>query len=167
MRFAPLGRKKRQITFMPRKLPEDAAFITAAFKRRHARYADVPWLKIEGVTQAEAARAMAENAVFLSLSHKESFGLPPLEAMACGCLVAGFHGDGGREYMTAENGWWAETGDWKGCVDGRAATLDLLETGGAALEARRAAMAATLERYSPPRLESALLAFWRNELGEQ
>jgi glycosyltransferase involved in cell wall biosynthesis len=165
-RFAPSGRKKRQIVFMPRKLPEDAAFIQSVFRRRHTRYADVQWVRIDGVTQREAARVMGESSCFLSLSHKESFGLPPLEAMACGCLVAGFHGDGGREYMTSENGWWAETGDYKACADGLAAALAVLDTGGSELDARRAAMATTVECYNPVRLESALLAFWRGALSE-
>ena len=165
-RFAPTGRKNCQIAFMPRKLPQEAAFIESVFRRRHGRYADVPWLRIDSVTQREAARLMGESTCFLSLSHRESFGLPPLEAMACGCLVAGFHGDGGREYMTPENGWWAETDDYKACADGLAAALAVLDTGGAALDARRAAMAATVERYNPARLESALLAFWRRQLEE-
>lgn len=156
--------KRRQIVFMPRKLKYDAAFIRAAFSRKYVRYADVPWVAIDMKTQHEAAEIMAESDIFLSLSHQESFGLPPLEAMACGCLVAGFHGDGGREYMTSENGWWAETGDWQACVDGLAGALDLLQTGGSALVDRRKAMASTVDQYSPARMKEALLTFWRNEL---
>ena len=163
-RFAAADDKRRQIAFMPRKLPDDGVFIAATFKRRHPRYADVPWVKIDGATQVEASRIMGESAVFLSLSHKESFGLPPLEALACGCLVAGYHGDGGREYMTAENGWWAETGDWKACVDGLAAALELFDKGGPELDTRRRAGARTVEHYSPDRLKAALLTFWRREL---
>jgi glycosyltransferase involved in cell wall biosynthesis len=159
-----MGDKRRQIAFMPRKLPEDASFIAAAFRRRHPRYADVPWLQIDGMSQAEAARRLGESAVFLSLSDKESFGLPPLEAMACGCLVAGYHGDGGREYMTSQNGWWAETGDWKACADGLAHALTLFDEGGSELDERRQAATQTVELYSPTRLEAALLAFWRREL---
>lgn len=163
-RFGAIQPKRRQIAFVPRKLPDDAQLIAHAFRRRHQRHADVPWVAIHGVPQAQAAHIMGESAVFLSLSHKESFGLPPLEAMACGCLVAGFHGDGGREYMTTRNGWWAETGDWKACVDGLAAAIDLFDRGGAAYDRRRDAMAKTVEVYSPQRLETELLAFWRGEL---
>ncbi len=163
-RFRCSRSKKRQIALMPRKLPQDASFIESVFKRRHARYADVKWLPIDGLAQQDAARLMGESACFLSLSHKESFGLPPLEAMACDCLVAGFHGDGGREYMTPENGWWAETGDYKACADGLAAALEAFDTGGPVLETRRAAMAATVEHYSLARLESALLTFWHSQL---
>jgi hypothetical protein len=163
-RFAAADFKKRQIAFMPRKLREDGIFIAAALKRRHPRCADIPWIPIDGTTQTQSAHIMGESAVFLSLSHRESFGLPPLEALACGCLVAGFHGDGGREYMTPENGWWAEPGDWKACVDGLAAAFELIDRGGSELDARRRAAAQTLQQYSPSRLESALLAFWRREL---
>jgi glycosyltransferase involved in cell wall biosynthesis len=165
-RFAPAKTKRRQIAFMPRKLPEDAAFIAATFTRRHPQFRNVPWVPIHGVSPREAARVMGESAAFLSLSHKESFGLPPLEAMACGCLVSGFHGDGGREYMNEANGWWADTGDWKACGDGLAAALQLLDQGGPELDARRRAMAETVERYSPAWLESALVAFWREELAK-
>lgn len=164
--FSPGSAKRRQIAFMPRKLPDDSAFIQAVFRRRHTRYADVPWVPIEQMSQRQAAAVLAHSEVFLSLSHKESLGLPPLEAMACGCLVAGFHGDGGREYMTGANGWWAETGDWKGCVDGLAAALDQLQQGGHELAARLDAMAATVGRYSPERMEAALLSFWRAEIAK-
>jgi hypothetical protein len=163
-RFAAADHKRRQIAFMPRKLPGEAKFIAATFTRRFPRYAEIPWVAINGVTQAESARVMGQSALFLSLSHRESLGLPPLEALACGCLVAGYHGDGGREYMTSENGWWAGTGDWKACVDGLAAAVELFDRGGAELGTRRQAAAQTMEQYSPGRLESALISFWRREL---
>jgi glycosyltransferase involved in cell wall biosynthesis len=164
IRFAPVREKKRQIAFMPRKLPADAATIEANFKRAHRRFAAVPWVSINDVSQAEAARVLNESSVFLSLSNRESLGLPPLEAMASGCLVAGYHGDGGREYMSELNGWWAQDGDWQTCVDGLAAALDLLDHGGRPLEARRAAMRQTVGEYSPQRMEAALLDFWGAEL---
>ncbi len=162
--FKPAERKKRQIAFMPRKLPRDAGFLLASFRRRHPRHAAVAWVPIDKVTRAASARILAESDVFLSLSHRESFGLPPLEAMACGCLVAGFHGEGGREYTTENNGWWAETGDWKAAVDGLATALDLLDKGDRELDARRQAMDAAVKRYTPARLEFELLAFWNREL---
>ena len=163
-RFKAAARKKRQIAYMPRKLRGEVAFMMATFKRRHQRHAEIPWIDIDNVSQAELADLLGESAVFLSLSHRESFGLPPLEAMACGCLVAGFDGGGGREYATSDNGWWAERGDWKGAIDGLAAAFDLLDGGGPDLLARQQAADATVRRYSPARLELELLAFWTTEL---
>jgi glycosyltransferase involved in cell wall biosynthesis len=51
------------------------------------------------MTEAETASVLRESAVFLSLNEREGFGLPPLEAMASGCVVVGFHGGCGRVYM--------------------------------------------------------------------
>lgn len=162
--FSSKRPKLRQIAFMPRKLPQDAAFIQATFRRMYKEYAAIPWVAIEHKTRREVAEIMAASEVFLSLSHMESFGLPPLEAMASGCLVAGYHGDGGREYMNERNGWWAETGDWRACVAGLASALKLLEAGGAPLEAMRRETAATVACYSRERMKQALVAFWEAEV---
>jgi glycosyltransferase involved in cell wall biosynthesis len=162
--FKPANEKRRQIAYMPRKFGAEAAFIEAVFKRRYPRHAKVPWVSIDNVKQSIAAKMLGESEVFVSFSHRESFGLPPLEAMSSGCLVAGFHGDGGLEYITVENGWWAVSGDWKSTTDGLAAALDLLDAGGPALDAMRGAMAATVTRYSPARRDSALLSFWREQI---
>jgi hypothetical protein len=167
VRFAPVKDKKRQIAFMPRKLPADASAIEASFKRVYRRFADVPWVAIDRVSQTEAARVLNESCVFLSLASNESLGLPPLEAMAAGCLVAGYHGVGGREYISDLNGWWAEAGDQKACVDGLAAAFDLLDRGDTQLEVRRGAMMQTVAQYSPQRMEAALLDFWRVELAQE
>jgi Glycosyl transferases group 1 len=162
--FRPGSLRKRQIAYMPRKLPADAKFIQATFKRRHTGYADVPWVSIHGLAEKDVARIMGESVVFLALSHKDALGLPPLEAMACGCFCAGYHGDGGRTYMNAENGWWANDGDWLACVDGLAAALALYDGQAGDPTTVRRAMANTVERFSPQRLETAVLEFWRREL---
>lgn len=156
--------KVRQIAFMPRKLGADAKFIHAAFVRMFPNYSDVSWVAIHQMTRRDAAKVLAESAIFLSLSHQESFGLPPLEAMASGCVVAGFHGDGGREYMNEGNGWWAETGDWRACVRGLAAALDTFDKGGDVLEAYHRRAMQTVEAYSVEIMEEKLLAYWRHEM---
>ena len=158
------GKKIRQVAFMPRKLKAEAAFIEAAFKRKYREYSHIPWVAIDGQPQAEVARIMRSSEVFLSLSSKDSFGLPPLEAMASGCLVAGFHGDGGREYMTKNNGWWADSSGWLDCVKGLAAAFQLIDEGGTRLEEIKKSMKLTVERYSVESMEEALVNFWKSEL---
>jgi hypothetical protein len=159
------GREKiRQIAYMPRKLPKEAEFIKATFRRAHREYADVPWVPIHNKTKSETAELLGQSEVFLSLSHRESFGLPPLEAMASGCLVVGFHGDGGREYINDKNGHWADYDDWQSCVDGLSLALKLLDGGGSALQVRTQAMRATVDAYSPKRMQEALLTYWSKQI---
>jgi glycosyltransferase involved in cell wall biosynthesis len=51
------------------------------------------------LSHPELLDRMSRNRYLLSLSPREGFGLAPLEAMAAGCTVVGFHGGGGLEYM--------------------------------------------------------------------
>jgi hypothetical protein len=161
--YAPAA-KMRAILLMPRKRADLAALIHHTFKRRHKRHADIPWLSVDGATSSQAAAEMARSQWFLSLSHRESFGLPPLEAMACRTIPAGFMGDGGREYMTPANGFWAAEEDWLACADALAAAIDMVDKNPAAHQAMLDAGAATVAAYSPARAQAALLDFWRAEL---
>lgn len=54
---------------------------------------------IDGLAEDEVAATLKATDVFVAISAKEAFGLPPLEAMAAGCAVVGFPGDGGFEFM--------------------------------------------------------------------
>ena len=54
---------------------------------------------IDGLPEHEVAKRLAECAIFLSFGYPEGCPLPPLEAMASGCVVVGYHGWGGREYF--------------------------------------------------------------------
>jgi Glycosyl transferases group 1 len=56
---------------------------------------------IEGMSEREVSEELRSCAIFLSFSQLDGFGLPPAEAMASGCYVIGFHGQGGREYFNA------------------------------------------------------------------
>jgi len=54
---------------------------------------------------------MQDSLMFLSFGYPEGFSLPPAEAMSCGCIVAGYHGMGGREYFKPEFCFPVEMGD--------------------------------------------------------
>jgi glycosyltransferase involved in cell wall biosynthesis len=92
------GNKKKQIAFMPRKLVED-------FKQLFHILADRidlnawEFVAIDNMHEHEVAKALKESAIFLSFNHQEGFGLPPVEAMACGCYVIGYTGHAGAEYF--------------------------------------------------------------------
>jgi len=161
--FRPAA-KRRLIAYMPRKMPVEANFLRETFRRRHPQYARVRWEPLNGVPQTQVASVLGAAAVFVALGRIEGVGLPPLEAMAAGCLVAGFTGGGGREYATEENGFWCDADDWIRCADRIAEAMHLAEHPTEETIRRRNAGFATAERYDLARMEQELLAFWREEI---
>lgn len=93
--------KKKQIAFMPRKLQEDTVQIVNILKLRNTLH-DWSFVSIDHKNEREVARIMRESHIFLSFNHIEGFGLPPAEAMACGCIVIGYTGKAGNEYFNTE-----------------------------------------------------------------
>lgn len=90
--------KKKIIALMPRKEKQDA-IIVECLLRTINKLNGFEIKLIDMMTHVECARILREAAIFLSFSHQESFGLPPAEAMACGCIVIGYHGQGGKEFF--------------------------------------------------------------------
>ena len=158
--FRPLGPKRLQIAYMPRKNPDVFTIIAGIFRSRWPRWAHVPFVPIDEVSHAGVAALLAESAIFLATSFPEGLARPPLEAMASGCLVVGFAGRGSLEYM--DHG--------RNCF--RADDLDVLSaaefldealsqwTDGRAEPMVRAARE-TAERYSLAREEQAVVDYWR------
>lgn len=91
-------RKKKQIAYMPRRRSGDCRRVLQALDARGV-LSGWTLAPIDGLNARQVADVMRESMIFLSFSEREGFGLPPLEAMACGCLVVGFHGHGGAEFF--------------------------------------------------------------------
>lgn len=106
-------RKKKQIAFMPRKKKEDARQVLQILGSRGALdgYEVVP---ISQKSETETARILRESQIFLSFSTYEGSPIPPLEALACGCVVVGYHGRGGREYVNDDYAFPVEAEDIRG-----------------------------------------------------
>lgn len=156
--------RRRQIAFMPRKRPADAAALPSLLARLYPRWADVSWVPIQDQPRQAVASLLAQSEVFASFSRDEGLGLPPLEAMAAGCLVCGFDGQGGREYATPDNGLWVADGDLEGFAQALAATLDFDQR---EVQCRLAASQNTAAAFSQERFEAELDAAWRALLGQQ
>lgn len=104
--FTPRAKELR-ISVIPRKLRTEFRVIREIFSRKYADLARlVSWDVIDKVSEEATAEIMGKSAVFLSLSDMECCPLTPLEAMSSGCLVVGFHGYGGMEYASKDNGIW-------------------------------------------------------------
>ncbi len=96
--FSPGGSKERAITYMPRRRFVDLEQVLRILERRGAL---TGWrlYPIDGLPEQAKGEVLRRSAIFLSFNEREGFGLPPVEAMAAGCVVIGFTGGGGREYM--------------------------------------------------------------------
>jgi len=57
------------------------------------------WVEVAGLSAQGVAEALGSAHIFLATGFPEGCPLPPLEAMACGCLPVGFMGFGGADYM--------------------------------------------------------------------
>lgn len=157
-------RKRAQIAFMPRKMEKEARFIRETFLRLHPALSTWRWVAIDQVDEREVARILGESAIFLSLGRLEGLGLPPLEAMAAGCIVVGFLGDGGREFATPENGLWCRAEDWDQCVGALARAAHGIASRDAGIARITDAGRRTVAGYSFERTERELLAFWKDAM---
>ena len=116
---------------------------------------------IAGLSEAQVADTLRGCALFLSFSERDGFGLPPAEAMACGCYVVGYHGQGGREFFDpaycrpiADN----DILGFAGAVEEAAHSYD--QDPAAVTAAGRAASVRILDRYHPSGLRRDLLGFY-------
>ena len=86
---------------MPRRLRVDLVQVINILKYRNV-LDDWELVAIENMNEQEVATVFKESSFFLSFSINEGFGMPPAEAMACGCIVVGYAGKGGNEYFKDE-----------------------------------------------------------------
>lgn len=93
------GIPQRRIAYMPRRRREDVDQVFGILGSRLNGWEPVP---LDGLSQRATANSLRECPLFMALSQREGFGLPPAEAMAAGCYVVGFTGLAGREYFLPE-----------------------------------------------------------------
>jgi hypothetical protein len=159
--FYPAWPKRREVGFMPRKRPNELIQVLTLLRLRGAL--DGFRLRpIHNVSEAEVARTMRECLIYVSTSSAEGFGLPPAEAMACGCVVVGFHGGGGKEYFDPSFAYPVEEGD----IRGFAATIEeVIDTErhrpGVLRDKGRQASEFIRKRYSPENEERDVIETWK------
>lgn len=103
--FYPLRDEQKtgrvRIAWMPRKNKALATQIREILALRclHTGLAAPEWVEIQNRSREEVAAILRSCQIFLATGFPEGCPLPPLEAMASGCLVVGFAGFGGWDYM--------------------------------------------------------------------
>lgn len=157
-RSAPAARR---IGYMPSRRPEELHQILHLLR---ALGVGTPggWelLEISNRSEAEVGDALRSCSIFLSLSDRDGFGLPPAEAMAAGCYVVGYPGGGGREFF--DPSYCRPTTDTTTLVRGvlDAMALSDAERDGLGLKAS----AAILSHYTVDGLRADLGAFYAEVL---
>lgn len=158
--------KRLQIAFAPRKRPVEAAVIRDLFHADNPSWAAIPWVPLNKLSESDVARILGESALYLSLCRFEALPLSDLEALASGCVVAGFTGFGGRDYATSGNGFWAGEDDCLDAVGQLTLATRLAVEGGD----RRRCLIENAQRtaalYSYERFGRQLTECWRDILGE-
>jgi hypothetical protein len=173
-----------RIGFMPRKNKALGLEIRAVLAARLARLKGpaVDWVELAGLTQAGVAEALRGCHVFLATGFPEGCPLPPLEALASGCLAVGFAGLGGFDYMRqiepggyrpacplrevpwAGNGFYAADGDVITAALGLETAARWVAEGDPRLAAALAEGRKTAQAYSLEAFAANVDAVWR-EMG--
>jgi hypothetical protein len=164
-RFAYRADKTLQIAAVPRKRPVEFGAIADLFRATYPEYRAIPWVYMHKATEAQVAAAMGRSAVFLSLARLEAHGMTTLEAMATGCVVAGFTGvAGGTDSATARNGFWAAEDDVPACAEQLARAVKLAIDRGPVFDEVVAEGRRTAWEYRREEATRRLLEFWRATL---
>ncbi len=163
--FSYCPEKKQQICFMPRKNADHALQVINVVKSR-GNLRDFTIIPIENKSERETSQIMKDSLVFLSFGYPEGFSLPPAEAMACGCIVLGYHGMGGREYFVPDYGFPLEMGD----IISYAKTIEAvvgayMNDPGTLLKKTLSASNHIRCTYTKEREEGDVLQFWNSLLG--
>jgi len=107
-KFKPT-KKKKQIAYLTFKNEKDVAQVINLLTLRGNLHG-YELIPVQG-TEDEVARHFNEAAVMLNFGNVEGFGLPPAEAMLSGCVVIGYHGEAGKEFMWPQHCFPISNGD--------------------------------------------------------
>jgi hypothetical protein len=101
--------KDNLITYMPRKLSDHSSKVLFFLREHLPKHWKIK--AIDGLDERGVAELLKKSKIFMSFSHFEGFGLPPLEAALCGNQVVGYTGQGGKEFWSPEIFEEIESGD--------------------------------------------------------
>ena len=161
--FYPPPVKVRRIVYPARKYADHARKVAlmAAARPLFQRY---PFRELPRMSHAALAQELREALVFLSIGHPEGFGLPLAEALACGCLVVGYHGLGGRDFAL-EAMRCVEFGDLLSFLEALEQELQRFEASPELVSSQRIQAAQDIQTcYGPEQEQAVALRVWQQVL---
>lgn len=160
--FSYKAEKKRQIAFMVSKCAQDVIQLINILKFRGV-LKDYDLVPIVNKSETEVANIMQESLIFLSFGYQEGFLLPPAEAMACGCIVIGYHGNGGKEFFKPEFSYPIPQADIIAFAKAVEEVMDIYKNNPELLREKGLKAANFIrENYSLEREAGDIIGFWRN-----
>lgn len=91
--------ERLNVGYMPRKNKVVAEQARQIIEARQNTALPLNWLPIEGKSPTEVAAVLQTCHIYMGTGFPEGFGLPPLEAMACGALPVTCAGFGAFDYL--------------------------------------------------------------------
>jgi glycosyltransferase involved in cell wall biosynthesis len=94
-------RKLPKIAYMSRK-DLSGEILRTIFERKAGPHHKFQWARLHDLTENQYAAELTSSALFLATSPQEGMPTSVLEAMAAGCLILGYSGVGGNDYLVGE-----------------------------------------------------------------
>lgn len=91
--------KKPQVAYMTRK-DRTGEWLQGVLTRKHPSLEqEYSWLVLREMDEATYAQNLRASSIYLATTLQEGMHVSILEALACGCLVIGYSGIGGSDYL--------------------------------------------------------------------
>ncbi len=93
--------KSNNITYISRK-DLSGEILRSIFERKKGPLRHYKWIRLGNLDEEHYARQLAHSKIFLATSQEEGLPTSVLEAMASGCIVIGYSGLGGNDFMRGD-----------------------------------------------------------------
>lgn len=159
-----------KIAFMGGRTQDAVLKTFNVIKTFYSFYPQFKWIRfdeLKNLPKEEFAERLSESAFVLYTDEIAGFGTMPLEAMATGTHVIGWTPLGGKEYMNANNGFWAHNGEIFQLAELMGIAIEKYLTGQLDAPEVQEEYEKTLERYTPEKEKESILNIYNEYKNER